>query len=274
VSRAKKRFGQHFLHDPGTIERIVRAIAPQPGDRLVEIGPGRGAITAPLLDRAGAIDVVELDRDVLPALEARCRGRGELRVHLEDALEFDLRALRGAGPPLRLVGNLPYNISTPLLFRFVAQLDAIADMHFMLQREVVARMAAPPGGKEYGRLTVMLAPWVQVEPLFDIGTGAFSPPPRVVSTFFALRPHAAPPFPLADPSGYARVVAAAFSQRRKTLRNSLADLLDVERIAAAGVDPQARAETLPPERFAALAAQLHGAPATDGIDWSARPGDL
>jgi 16S rRNA (adenine1518-N6/adenine1519-N6)-dimethyltransferase len=256
VNRAKKRFGQHFLHDPGTIERIVRAIAPGSGDRLVEIGPGRGAITAPLLDLAGTIDVVELDRDVLPALEARCRGLGELRMHLEDALEFDLRALRGDGSPLRLVGNLPYNISTPLLFRFVEQLDSIADMHFMLQKELVTRMSARPGGKEYGRLTVMLAPWVGIEPLFDIGTGAFAPPPKVVSTFFRMKPHATPPFAIGDAAAYARVVAAAFSQRRKTLRNSLAGLLDTKRITDAGVDPQARPETLPPERFAALAAQL------------------
>jgi len=275
VKRAKKRLGQHFLHDPGTIGRIVRAIAPAHGDRIVEIGPGRGAITVPLLEAAGAIDVVEIDRDVLPALEARCHGRGELRVHIEDALEFDLRALRGDGPPLRLVGNLPYNISTPLLFRFLEQLDAVSDMHFMLQKEVVARMAARPGGKEYGRLTVMLAPSVCVEPLFDIGTGAFAPPPRVISTFFALRPHAAAPFAIADPRDYARVVAAAFSQRRKTLRNSLAGLLDAARIEAAGVDPAVRPETLPPACFAALAAQLAAAPAApDGHDWSSRPGDL
>ena len=272
MSRAKKRLGQHFLHDPGTIERIVRAIAPARGDRLVEIGPGRGAITLPLLEAAGALDVVEIDRDVVPALEARCRGRGELRVHLEDALEFDLGALRGDGPPLRLVGNLPYNISTPLLFHFVGQLEAVSDMHFMLQKEVVARMAASPGGKEYGRLTVMLAPWVRVEPLFDIGTGAFSPPPRVVSTFFALRAHATPPFAIADRQAYARVVAAAFGQRRKTLRNSLGSLLDTARIEAAGVDPAARAETLAPAQFAALAAQL--AARREDADWSARPGDL
>jgi 16S rRNA (adenine1518-N6/adenine1519-N6)-dimethyltransferase len=274
VSRPKKRFGQHFLHDPGTIERIVRAVAPQPGDRLVEIGPGRGAITAPLLSLAGAVDVVELDRDVLPLLESRCRGRGELRVHLEDALEFDLRALRGAGAPLRLVGNLPYNISTPLLFRFVAQLEAIADMHFMLQKEVVARMAARPGSKAYGRLTLMLAPWVDVEPLFDIGAGAFSPPPKVISTFFRLRPHLTPPFSLPDPAGYARVVAAAFAQRRKTLRNSLAGLLDAGRIAAAGVDPQLRPETLPPQSFAALAAQLHEPDTEGNADWSPSALDL
>jgi 16S rRNA (adenine1518-N6/adenine1519-N6)-dimethyltransferase len=267
VNRAKKRFGQHFLHDPGTIERIVRAIAPQRGDRLVEIGPGRGAITAPLLELAGAIDVVELDRDVLPALETRCRGLGELRVHVEDALAFDLRALRGDGPQLRLAGNLPYNISTPLLFRFVDQLDAIDDMHFMLQKEVVTRMSAPPGGKEYGRLTVMLAPWVGIEPLFDIGTGAFSPPPRVVSTFFRMKPLAAPPFALGERVAYAKIVAAAFGQRRKTLRNSLKGLLGPEQIAAAGVDPQARPETLPPEKFAALAAQLPSSGPAGVADW-------
>jgi 16S rRNA (adenine1518-N6/adenine1519-N6)-dimethyltransferase len=253
LKHAKKRYGQHFLHDAGTIERIVRAIAPARGDRLVEVGPGRGAITAPLLAAAGAIDVIEIDADVLPRLEARCRGLGDLRVHLADALEFDFRALRAGGPRLRLTGNLPYNISTPLLFHFVAQLEAIADMHFMLQKEVVARMAAAPGGKDYGRLTVMLAPWVRVEPLFDIGTGAFSPPPKVVSTFFALRPHAAPPFEIGSHEAYARVVAAAFSQRRKTLRNSLSGLLDAGAIAAAGVDPGARPETLWPAQFAALA---------------------
>ena len=271
MSRAKKRFGQHFLHDPGTIGRILRAIAPQRGDHLVEIGPGRGAITVPLLEAAGALDVVEIDRDVVPELERRCRGRGELRVHLADALEFDFRVLRGDGPPLRLVGNLPYNVSTPLLFHFLAQLDAVTDMHFMLQKEVVTRMAARPGGKEYGRLTVMLAPWVQVEPLFDIGTGAFTPPPKVVSTFFALRPHDRPPFEVGDAQAYARVVAAAFGQRRKTLRNSLSGLLDAERIAAAGVDATARPETLAPAQFAALARELAR---TGDRDWSRAGGDL
>jgi len=271
LNRAKKRLGQHFLHDPGTIARIVRAIAPQPGDRLVEIGPGRGAITVPLLDACGAIDVVEIDRDVLPELERRCHGHGTLRVHVADALDFDFSALRGDGPRLRLVGNLPYNVSTPLLFHFIEQLDAVADMHFMLQKEVVARMAARPGGKEYGRLTVMLAPRVSVEPLFDIGTGAFSPPPRVVSTFFALRPHRRPPFDVGDGRAYARVVAAAFAQRRKTLRNSLAGLLGPAEIAAAGVDPAVRPETLAPPQFGALARQVAVA---EGLDWSSGGGDL
>jgi 16S rRNA (adenine1518-N6/adenine1519-N6)-dimethyltransferase len=250
--RAKKRFGQHFLHDPGTIERIVRAIAPEAGQRLVEVGPGRGAITAPLLAAAGTLDVIEIDPEVVPLLRQRC-GPGELRVHLADALEFDFTELRGAGPRLRLVGNLPYNVSTPLLFHFTTQLDAIEDMHFMLQREVVTRMAAKPGNKDYGRLTVMLAPLVEVEPLFDIGAGAFSPPPQVISTFFRLRPLRTPPFELRSREKFAKVVAAAFSQRRKTLRNSLSSLLSAEAIAAAGVDPGARAETLHPAQFAALA---------------------
>jgi 16S rRNA (adenine1518-N6/adenine1519-N6)-dimethyltransferase len=258
VNHAKKRYGQHFLHDPGTIERIVRAIAPVPGDRLVEIGPGRGAISAALLDGAGVLDVVEIDPDVVPALERRCEGHGELRVHLADALEFDFRGLRGTGPRLRLAGNLPYNVSTPLLFRLIAQVDAFADMHFMLQKEVVARMAARPGTADYGRLTVMLAPHVRVKPLFDIGTGAFSPPPRVQSTFFAMQPLREPPFPLGDRAAFARIVAAAFSKRRKTLRNSLRGLLEPAAIEAAGVDPGARPETLAPAQFAALAAHHAG----------------
>jgi 16S rRNA (adenine1518-N6/adenine1519-N6)-dimethyltransferase len=253
---AKKRFGQHFLHDPGTIDRIVRAIDPRPDERLVEIGPGRGAITAPLLARAGALDVVEIDAEVVPLLQAQCRDRGELRIHVADALEFDLRALRGTGARLRLVGNLPYNVSTPLLFRFIAQLDAVEDMHFMLQREVVQRMAARPNTPEYGRLTVMLAPHVVVEPLFDIGTGAFKPPPRVVSTFFALRLHRSPPFDTGDPATFARVVAAAFGKRRKTLRNALQGVVAAEQIVAAGIDPGARAETLAPPAFGALARQV------------------
>jgi 16S rRNA (adenine1518-N6/adenine1519-N6)-dimethyltransferase len=250
---AKKRYGQHFLHDPGTIDRIVRAIDPRPGDRLVEVGPGRGAITAPVLALAGRLDVVEIDRDVVPQLQTHCRGRGELNVHLADALEFDFRALRGDGPKLRLIGNLPYNVSTPLLFHFISQLDAFADMHFMLQKEVVVRMAAAPGSGDYGRLTVMLAPHVKVERLFDIGAGAFKPAPQVTSTFFALTPHATPPFEIADQPAFAALVAAAFSKRRKTLRNALMGLLDVAGIVAAGVDPGARAETLAPDRFAALA---------------------
>jgi 16S rRNA (adenine1518-N6/adenine1519-N6)-dimethyltransferase len=252
--RARKRFGQHFLHDPGVIARIVAAIDPRPGERLVEIGPGLGALTLPLLDRAGRLEAVEIDRDVIPRLAARARGHGELVIYEADALSFDFAALRGAGPKLRLCGNLPYNVSTPLLFHLLESHAAVADMHFMLQKEVVARMAAAPANKTYGRLTVMLAAQCSVERLFDVGPGAFRPPPRVHSAIVRLVPHARAPFRVADPARFAAVVAAAFGQRRKTLRNALSGVVDPDGFAAAGVDPGRRAETLQPSEFARLAA--------------------
>jgi 16S rRNA (adenine1518-N6/adenine1519-N6)-dimethyltransferase len=253
--RPRKRFGQHFLHDPNVIARIVRAIDPRPGQRLVEIGPGLGAITLPLLAIARRMDVVEIDRDVIPVLEERARAASaDLTVHAVDALEFDFAVLRGAGPRLRLVGNLPYNISTPLLFHLLDATDAVEDMHFMLQKEVVDRMAARPDTGDYGRLTVMLAARCRVEKLFDVGPGAFRPPPRVDSAIVRLVPHAAPPFEIADPARFARVVAAAFGQRRKTLRNALRGVVDDAGFAAASVDAGRRAETLAPAEFAALAA--------------------
>lgn len=251
--RPRRRFGQHFLHDPGVIARIVNAIAPTPEDRLVEIGPGLGAITLPLLERAGRLDVVEIDRDVIPVLQERAHGRGELLVHAVDALEFDFAALAG-DRRLRVVGNLPYNISTPLLFHLLESVTVVADMHFMLQKEVVDRMAAKPDAEAYGRLTVMLAAHCRVEKLFDVGPGAFRPPPRVDSAVVRLVPHAAPPFEIADRGRYARVVAAAFGQRRKTLRNALRGIVDAAGFEAAGVDPGRRAETLAPAEFAHLAA--------------------
>lgn len=254
--RPRKRFGQHFLHDPGVIGRIITAIDPQPGERVVEIGPGRGAITVPLLRALGELDVVELDRDVIPLLERSCAGLGRLRVHSADALAFDFAALAEPDQPLRLVGNLPYNISTPLLFHLLAQQTPIHDMHFMLQKEVVTRMAATPGGRDYGRLTVMLAARCQVDHLFDIGPGAFTPPPRVRSAFVRLTPWPQTPFPEADPALFAQVVSQAFSMRRKTLRNSLRPLLDADTIAATDCDPSARAETLAPDDFARLAVAL------------------
>jgi 16S rRNA (adenine1518-N6/adenine1519-N6)-dimethyltransferase len=255
MHRARKRFGQHFLHDPAIIGRIIAAIDPNPADRMLEIGPGLGAITMPLLGRLGELHAVEIDRDAIRHLQAASAGYGVLRIHEGDALEFDLRQASADGR-LRIVGNLPYNISTPLLFHLIEQREQILDMHFMLQKEVVDRMAASPGADEYGRLTVMLAPWLRVEPLFDIGPGAFRPPPRVHSTFVRLRPHATPPLQLDHPDRYAAVVAAAFSQRRKTLRNALRSLLTAEDIVAAGVDPGLRAEVVPPAGFAALANQL------------------
>jgi 16S rRNA (adenine1518-N6/adenine1519-N6)-dimethyltransferase len=252
--RPRKRFGQHFLHDRGVIARIVDAIDPRPGDRLVEIGPGLGALTVPLLERCGRLEVIEIDRDVIPVLQERCAGRGELLVHNRDVLTVDFGALAAGGPPLRVCGNLPYNISTPLLFHLLSSPRAIRDMHFMLQKEVVDRMAAPPGGKNYGRLTVMLAAACRVERLFKVGAGAFSPPPKVESAVARLLPATTPPFPLPDPDRFAQLVAAAFSMRRKTLRNSLRGLVDEAAFAVAGVDPGRRPETLQPAEFAALAA--------------------
>ncbi|MGQ0429315.1 MAG: 16S rRNA (adenine(1518)-N(6)/adenine(1519)-N(6))-dimethyltransferase RsmA [Gammaproteobacteria bacterium] len=255
MTRARKRFGQHFLHDPGVIARIVAAIDPQPGERIVEIGPGAGALTLPLLARCRRLEAIELDRDLAHELPRIAAGTGELILHQADALEFDFRALWGSGPRLRVCGNLPYNISTPLLFHLLEAADAIADMHFMLQREVVERIVAPPDGKEYGRLTVMLAAACRAEMLFRVGRGAFQPPPAVDSAVVRLLPHREPPFPLPDPGRFARIVAAAFQQRRKTLRNSLRGLQDDAGFAAAGVDPGRRAETLAPAEFARLAAQ-------------------
>jgi len=250
--RPRKRFGQHFLHEPSAIARIVAAIDPQPGQRLVEIGPGLGAITEPVLAAAGRLDVVELDREVIPELIARCAHAGELVVHEADALRFDFAALAGDGK-LRAIGNLPYNVSTPLLFHLLAARDAIADMHFMLQKEVVDRMVATPGGKEYGRLSVMLQAHCRMRHLFDVRPGAFRPPPRVMSAIVRLVPHEEPPFAIPDPTRFAEVVLRAFGQRRKTLRNGLKGLLDEAGFEAAGVDPSLRAETLPPEAFGRLA---------------------
>jgi len=254
VIRARKRFGQHFLHDPGVIRRIVAAIDPQPADRLIEIGPGLGALTLPLLERAGRVEAIEIDRDVIPLLQQRCQGAGNLTVHLADALAVDMVALARGGPPLRLVGNLPYNISTPLLFHVLDAAQAIRDMHFMLQKEVVDRIVAAPGTPNYGRLTVMLAARCRAERLFRVGSGAFKPPPRVDSAVVRLIPLPEPPFPLPDPRRFAAVVAAAFSMRRKTLRNGLRELVDERAFAACGIDPSRRPETLSAAQFGALAA--------------------
>jgi 16S rRNA (adenine1518-N6/adenine1519-N6)-dimethyltransferase len=249
----RKRFGQHFLHDPGIIRRIVAAVAPVRGERIVEVGAGRGALTWSLLERARYLDVIEIDRDLARLLAADSRAPAHLRVHVENVLDTDFVRLRGDGPPLRIVGNLPYNISTPLLFHLLSQRTAITDMHFMLQREVVDRMAAKPGGKEYGRLTVMLAAYAEVEGLFDVGPGAFQPRPKVWSAVVRLRPSPEPRFAIGSDDELRAVVTAAFSHRRKTLRNGLKGLLSGEEIEACGIDPQMRPETLAPEQFGRLA---------------------
>ena len=247
----RKRFGQHFLHDPAVIRRIVDAIDARAGERVVEIGPGRGALTRPLLERLGGLDAVELDRDIVAELPARLADVGEMRLHQADALAFDFRTL-AADAPLVVVGNLPYNISTPLLFHLYEQTDRIARMIFMVQKEVAQRLAAAPGGKDYGRLSVMSQWRCDITALFDVGPGAFTPPPQVDSTVVRLVPRP-PPLTLRDAGRFAQVVKAAFGQRRKTLRNSLRDLVDLSAFAAAGVDPNRRAETLSLTEFAILA---------------------
>jgi 16S rRNA (adenine1518-N6/adenine1519-N6)-dimethyltransferase len=254
MNRARKRFGQHFLHDPQVIARIVAAIDPRPGERIVEIGPGRGALTSHLVERVGQLAVVEIDRDLAAMLAARFGNA--LTIEARDVLEIDFGRMRGSGPKLRVVGNLPYNISTPLLFHLLAQREAIADMHFMLQKEVVDRMVAPPGSRVYGRLTVMLAPWVRIERLFNVGPGAFSPPPKVSSAFVKLVPLAQPAFDIGSTSSFERLVRAAFAQRRKTLRNSLKGVLDAATLERLGIDPGARPEQLAPAQFGVLAGAL------------------
>ncbi len=251
--RPRKRFGQNFLHDPRVIARIVAAIAPRAGERLIEIGTGQGAITVELLKAAGKLEAVELDRDLIEPLRQKCAEAGDFTVHQGDALKFDFCALAQAGERLRLVGNLPYNISTPLLFHFLDQAACIADMHFMLQKEVVDRMAAGPGSKTYGRLSVMLQTRCQVTPLFDIGPGAFNPPPKVDSAIVRLIPHAEPPFAIDDPALFAGIVAQAFAQRRKTLRKSLQGMIGATAFEHAGIAPTERPEQLGPADFARLA---------------------
>ncbi len=253
--RARRRFGQHFLHERSVIDRIVRVVSPQPGEAVVEIGPGLGALTGELLKAAGRLDVIELDRDLAEKLRARFAADA-LRVHQMDALEFDFEALSRERGALRVVGNLPYNISTPILFRLVDAGSAIRDMHLMLQKEVVERIAAVPGGREYGRLSVMVQLRCRVEPLFSVGSGAFSPPPKVQSAVVRLEPLKSPAVPISYLGGFKRVLRLAFSMRRKTLRNSLKPVLSAADIEAAGVDPGARPETLDLAAFAALADRL------------------
>ena len=262
----RKRFGQHFLHDPAVLDRIASAVDPQPGDRLVEIGPGRGGLTRLLLDSGtGTFDAVEIDRDLARLLRTELASYPGFVLHEADALKFDFAALaRSRGGRLRIVGNLPYNISTPLLFHLLDSAAAIEDMHVMLQREVAERIAAAPGDPDYGRLTIMLAPWIDVELLFEIGPGAFQPPPKVWSAVARLSVRPQPSF--APSPNFAKVVATAFSHRRKTLRNALRSLVTLEQIEQCGLDPGARPETFAPEAFNSLARTLD--PLTAAADLS------
>jgi len=244
---ARKRFGQHFLTDSAIIHRIVGVIDPRPGDALVEIGPGLGAMTDPLVASSGRLTVIELDRD----LAARLRRRPELEVVEADVLTVDFAALaQQAGRPLRVVGNLPYNISTPILFHLLGAVDHVADQHFMLQKEVVQRMAAGPGGKDYGRLSVMLQWRYDIESVLDVPPDAFEPPPRVDSAVVRMLP--LPDAPAVDPALLGEIVAVAFSQRRKLLRHTLGRWLE-QRGAVVGFDVQRRAEEVPVSEYLQLA---------------------
>lgn len=253
---ARKRFGQNFLADPHYVAKIVDAVDPQRGDNLVEIGPGLGALTGALIERAGAIQAIEIDRDLAARLTVDFSS-DELALHVADALDFDYSKL---GPQLRVVGNLPYNISSPLLFRLAEYETQLRDLHVMLQREVVARMTAQPATPDYGRLSVMLQAKFRVTRLFVVPPGAFQPAPKVDSAVARLVPlHSAKPR-IANDALFSRVVAAAFGQRRKTMRNALSALCDGATLSAAGIDPGARGETLSVADFVRLANTLapHG----------------
>ncbi|MDT3526725.1 16S rRNA (adenine(1518)-N(6)/adenine(1519)-N(6))-dimethyltransferase RsmA [Stenotrophomonas pavanii] len=249
---AKKQLGQHFLADRHYIDKIVMAVNPKDGDRLVEIGPGQGAITLPLLRVHPQLTVIEFDRDLIAPLTAAAEPLGELTIVHRDVLRVDFTELAG-GQPIRLVGNLPYNISSPILFHALEHAAVIRDMHFMLQKEVVDRMAAGPGSKVYGRLSVMLQAYCQVTSLFVVPPGAFRPPPKVDSAVVRLVPRDPATININDHKRFAEVVKAAFGQRRKTLRNALNNVVSAEQFIAAGVRPDARAEQLDVAEFIALA---------------------
>jgi len=237
--RARKRFGQHFLSDPGVIDAIIRAIHPTGDDVIVEIGPGQGAITGALARNAGHLHAVELDRDLVARLRNQYRDNPGVTVHEADALQFDFASL---GDRIRVVGNLPYNISTPLLFHLLKFRDCILDMHFMLQKEVVDRMAAAPGSKAYGRLGIMLGCHLHIESLFDVPPEAFDPPPAVTSAVVRLDPLPPGSFDIQDEAGLSTLVTTAFMQRRKTLRNSLKKSVEAFDFEAVGIDASLRPE--------------------------------
>jgi len=255
--RARRRFGQNFLHDRRVIERIVDAIDPKPGQLIVEIGPGQAALTRELVRRAGHITAIEIDRDLAAWLREQFTP-DELTLVEADALKLDWSSL--ATPSLRVVGNLPYNISSPLLFRLMECAERVIDQHFMLQKEVVDRMVAPPGSKTYGRLSVMLQVRYRLTKLFDVPRGAFNPPPKVTSSIVRMVPRPPAEVPAIDLACFGRVVAAAFNQRRKILRNALGDLASEKAFHLAGVDPLARAETLAVDDFVRLTRAVAEAP--------------
>ena len=251
--KARKRFGQNFLHDQRVIGRIVQAVAPRLGDNLVEIGPGMGALTAPLLAASSHLTVLELDRDLAATLPARMGHPQHLTIVEGDALRFDFAQMEKLDKPLRVVGNLPYNISTPLLFHLIRYGAAVKDMHFMLQKEVVDRIVAEPKNKDFGRLSVMIQYYCKPTFLFEVPPGAFNPPPKVTSAVFRLEPYAVKPVQARNEKLLAALVSQVFNQRRKTLRNTLKGQVDEAGFAQLGISPMARPETLSIADFVALA---------------------
>lgn len=254
--RARKRFGQNFLHDNHVIRRIVQSVNAQPTDHLVEIGPGQGAITEGLISSGAQLDVIELDRDLIPGLLASFVTKPNFTLHNADALRFDFHSLAKEGESLRIVGNLPYNISTPLIFHLLSHSALISDMHFMLQKEVVDRLAATPDCKDYGRLSIMTQYFCQVQPLFDVPPGAFRPAPKVTSSVVRLKPYKELPHKAINFDLLERVVRTAFSQRRKTLRNCLKTLCDDDLLQSLGIDPLLRPENVPLPVYVSIANAL------------------
>jgi len=254
--KPRKRFGQNFLHDKMVIQRIVNSINPRMGEHIVEIGPGEGALTELVLDKIGVMDVVELDRDLIPLLKIRFVTQEGLTIHQADALKFEFCQLQHDEQKLRIIGNLPYNISTPLLFHLFDNNHCIQDMHFMLQKEVVDRIVAKPGDSAYGRLSIMLQYYCHAEYVFTVKPGAFRPAPKVDSAIVRLVPHAKPPVEINNFEEFSKLVNFSFTQRRKTLRNILKGKLDVSQIEALNIEPTIRPERLSLNDFARLANTL------------------
>jgi len=254
---ARKRFGQNFLNDQFVIESIVSAIHPQKDQAMVEIGPGLGALTEPVGERLDKLTVIELDRDLAARLQTHPFLAPKLTIYQQDAMTMDFGELsRTLGQPLRVFGNLPYNISTPLMFHLFSYTDAIADMHFMLQKEVVNRLVAGPNSKAYGRLSVMAQYYCQVIPVLEVPPTAFTPPPKVDSAVVRLVPYTTLPHPVKEIRLLSRITTEAFNQRRKTIRNSLGNVFSIEALTSMGIDPALRAENISVAQYCQLANYL------------------
>ena len=254
--RARKRFGQNFLQDGAAINAILHAVNCKANDHIIEIGPGQGALTDHLIQQSQHIDLVELDRDLAQLLEQRYRDKPNVKLHQADALQVDFATLIDKDQRARIVGNLPYNISTPLIFHLLSFQQSILDMHFMLQLEVVRRMTATPNSKDYGRLSVMTQYFCHAEELFEVPPEAFDPKPKVTSAIIQLTPYKDLPHTAKDLPTFEIVVKTAFSQRRKTLRNTLKPLIDNQQLEAIGIDPSLRAESLAISDFVTISNHL------------------